>query len=99
MEMVYTKERMKEKIKSSKVFHYLLLNSSAERGKNRTVIVFAVAKGGRLLPIAEGHYSSAAWRGSKAEAVRGIAEIFGYKTDGYDFIRRDIQLHEIETGY
>jgi len=93
----YTKEKLKETYGfTGKRFYYTVEKSSPKRGYNRTIKVFFMTKkSGRPVCIGNAHVTTASYCGDSGTAVKNIAEIYGYKNDGYDFKRKDIQLHEI----
>ncbi len=90
MELFTDKTKLKDKC-NGKVFYYMVLYSSTQRGYNRTVKVYVInKKTKRIFCIGESHHNSASWKGSISHARSIIASIYNYKFDGYDFIRKDI---------
>jgi len=45
--------------------------------------------------IGDSDWQTASWPGARGAAVRTITEVDGYKSDGYTFVRKDIQIIEV----
>ena len=78
----------------AKHFIYKVEKGSYKRGYNRIILVYALIKHKPIL-IGENHVNTASYKGDKASANEIIAELYGYRFDGYNIIRKDITLFEV----
>lgn len=79
----------------SKLFYFRTVNDSYKRGFNRTIIVYVLDKELKPICIGEEHINTASYKGDKATASNFIANMFGYKSDGYNLLDLKIKLYEL----
>lgn len=67
---------------------------SDERGFNVNIRVYRIINN---VPIFVGNadWNTASWPGERGAVVRIISKADGYKSDGYTFVRKDIQIIQI----
>ena len=78
-----------------KTYLYKTINGSTARGYNQTIEVFRVRNNKPEIIGSNDRINTASSKGEKACASQLIAEIEGYKFEGYDITRKDVQLFSV----
>jgi len=74
---------------------YIYIQDGSDKsGYNANVRVYRV-KNNMPKFIGDSDWQTASWPGARGAAVRTITEVDGYKSDGYNFVRKDIQIIEV----
>ena len=69
-------------------------DGSDKRGYNVNIRVYRVKNNVPEL-IGDSDWHTASWPGERGAAVRMVTEVDGYKSDGYTFVRKDIQVIQV----
>ena len=69
-------------------------DGSDKRGYNVNIRVYRMVNNVPKL-IGNSDWHTASWPGERGAAVRIISDADGYKSDGYNFVRKDIQIIQV----
>ena len=69
-------------------------DGSDKRGYNVNIRVYRMMNNVPKL-IGDSDWNTASWPGEHAAAVRIISDVDGHKTDGYRFVKKDIQVIQV----
>ena len=79
-----------------KHFLFKVESFNDKRGYNKKVTVYVNKKAG-IAPLIIGYIdiNTASYKGDRPVAMELIAELYNYKFDGYNLIRKDITVFEV----
>ena len=78
-----------------KTYIYKVTRSSASRGHNLTVEVYRVKNNKPIYLGCNDKINTAAYKGERPCAAQLIADIEGFKFEGYNLTSKNIQLFEV----
>jgi len=74
---------------------YIFIEDESEkRGYNVSIRVYRIVNN-KPVWIGSDVFQTAAWRGAKGSANNIIAAEEGYKSDGYNILRKDVQVIQV----